>query len=135
PTAGIKVILNQVDIYNQYNFGREVYINLKGLYIGEERVGNGLITIGGITATDQYGTTVKYLTENQRKQNVFRSQNTFELEPLQLYFSEVSISHLGLYVQFNDVEFADHLEGKRFFDPVQDYDTLRAMQRCSNDIG
>lgn len=135
PTAGIKVILNQVDIYNQYNFGREVYINLKGLYIGEERVGNGLITIGGITATDQYGTTVKYLTENQRKQNVFRSQNTFELEPLQLYFSEVSISHLGLYVQFNDVEFADHLEGKRFFDPVQDYDTLRAMQMCSNDIG
>ena len=41
PTDGLKVILNQVDSYNKYNLGREVYINLNGLYIGEERVGNG----------------------------------------------------------------------------------------------
>ena len=135
PTAGIKVILNQVETYNQYNFGREVYIKLKGLYIGEERVGNGLVTIGGETATDQYGTTVKRLTENQRKQQLFRSQNTLELIPLQLQFSEVSAAHLGLYVQFNDVEFNDDLEGKRYFDPAQDFDTVREMQTCSSDIG
>lgn len=135
PTAGIKVILNQVETYNQYNFGREIYIKLKGLYIGEERVGNGVITIGGETATDQYGTTVKRMTENQRTRQLFRSQNTLELQPLQLNFSEVNANHLGLYVQFNHVEFADNLEGKRYFDPVQDFDTLREMQTCTNDIG
>src|SRR5690606_13725440 len=113
----------------------EIYIKLKGLYIGEERVGNGVVAIGGETATDQYGTTVQRLTENQRAEHLFRSQNTLELKPLQLNFSEVNTSHLGLYVQFNNVEFADNLEGKRYFDPVQDFDTLREMQACTNDIG
>lgn len=135
PTAGIKVILNQVETYNQYNVGREVYIQLKGLYIGEERVGNEVVTIGGEVATDQYGTTVKRLTENQRTQQVFRSQNTLELIPIQLNLSEVNVSHLGLYVQFNNVEFPEDLDGKRYFDPTQDFDTLRALQACTDDIG
>lgn len=135
PTAGIKIIINQVDTYNQYNFGREVFIHLKGLYIGEERVGNGVLNIGGTVATDQYGTTVKRLSEKQRSQNIFRSSNTLELQPLPVQFSEINDSHIGLYVQFNDVEFAADLEGKRYFDPVQDFDTLRQMQACSADIG
>lgn len=135
PTEGIKVILNQVDTYNQYNVGREVYIQLKGLYIGEERMGNEVVTIGGEVATDQYGTTVKRLTENQRTQQVFRSQNTLELIPIQLNLSEVNISHLGLFVQFNNVEFPEDLDGKRYFDPAQDFDTLRVLQACSEDIG
>lgn len=45
PTAGIGVYLNQVDSYNQFNLGREVYINLKGLYVGENA--SEVITIGG----------------------------------------------------------------------------------------
>lgn len=135
PVSSIKVILNQVETYNQYNFGREVYIQLKGLYIGEERVGNGLITIGGEIATDQYGTTVKRLTENQRTKQLLRSKNTLELSPLPLNFSDINENHLGLYVEFNDVEFSDDLEGLRFFDPAQDFDTLRTLQMCSNNIG
>ena len=35
PTAGIKVSINQVDSYNQFNIGREVYVKLQGLYIGD----------------------------------------------------------------------------------------------------
>ena len=31
PTSGIKVSINQVDSYNQFNVGREVYIKLQGL--------------------------------------------------------------------------------------------------------
>ena len=31
PTAGLKVVLNQVDSYNQFNIGREVYIRLQNL--------------------------------------------------------------------------------------------------------
>ncbi|MGC1632205.1 MAG: DUF5689 domain-containing protein [Gelidibacter sp.] len=135
PAVGIKIILNQVDIYNQFNRGREVYIQLKGLYIGEERVGNGMIAIGGNTSTDQYGTTVQRLTENQRARHLLRSQNSMPLVPLNLKFSDVNIGHLGIFVQFNTVEFLDDLVGKRYFDPAQDFDTLRAMQACSNDIG
>ena len=135
PTAGIKLILNQVKTYNQYNVGREVFINLKGLYIGEERVGNGVLTIGGLVETDQYGTTVKRLTEKQRVRQLFRSENTLELIALPLEFSEVTDAHIGLYVQFDNLEFAEDLEGARYFDPVQDFDTSRQMQVCSENLG
>jgi len=130
PTSGIKIILNQVETYNQYNFGREVYIKLTGLYVGEERVGTGVITIGGATETDQYGTTVVRLTENQRTGSMFRSENTFEIVPKTLSFSGVNESHIGLFVKFEDVEFADNLNGLRYFDPIQDFDTQRTLQAC-----
>ncbi|TDU43339.1 hypothetical protein BXY82_0750 [Gelidibacter sediminis] len=135
PTAGIKVIINQVDSYNQYNIGREVYINLKGLYVGEERVGNGVTTIGGSTKTNQFGTIVQRLTENQRMQQIFRTGTTLPLTPLNLTFSQVNSNHIGIYSKFNGVEFATHLEGKRYFDPVQDFDTLRQLQSCTGTIG
>ncbi len=135
PTDGIKIIINQVDTYNQYNLGREVYIKMKGLFIGEERVGNGVLTIGGTIETNQFGTAIKRLTENQRTQQMFRSATTAELEPLHLTFSQVSGNHIGLYVQFADVEFVDYLAGKRYFDPAQDFDTLRQLQSCSGTIG
>jgi hypothetical protein len=131
PTSGIKVILNQVDTYNQFNVGREVYVKLTGLYVGEERVGNQVTAIGGGTETDQYGTTVVSLTQNQVKTSMFRSQNTMTLTPLPLTFSQVNGSHVGLYVQFDGVEFADNLNGLRYFDPVQDFDTSRTMQACT----
>lgn len=135
PKAGIKLIVNQVKTNNQYNVGREVYIKLNGLYIGEERVGNGVVTIGGSTQTNNFGTTVLRLTENQRAQNIYRSPTTLELAPLHLTFSQVNSSHIGIYAKFSVVEFLSSLEGKRYFDPVQDFDTLRQLQSCSGTIG
>lgn len=139
PTAAIKVIINRVDLYNQFNKGREVYILLNppaendvpnGLYIGEERVGNGVITIGAGTETDQYGTTVTSLGENKLKASMFRSSNTMDIVPLNLSFNEVSDNHIGMFVQFDNVEFADNLAGQRYFDPFEDFDTQRTMQVC-----
>ncbi len=130
PTGALKIILNQVDTYNQFNQGREVYINLKGLYIGEERVGNGVITIGGGTESDQYGTTVTSLNENHVQNNVLRSTTTEILTPLTLGFADVTNGHVGVLVSIENVEFADNLAGKRYFDPVQVYDTQRTMQAC-----
>ncbi|MFH4963585.1 DUF5689 domain-containing protein [Gaetbulibacter sp. M235] len=130
PTIALKVILNQVDTYNQFNLGREVYISLKGLYIGEERVGNGVTTIGGGTETDQYGTTVTSLSLNQIKLSVLRSENTMEITPLVVTFSEITKAYVGLLISVENVEFADNLAGKRYFDPTQDYDTQRTLQAC-----
>ena len=131
PTAGIKVIFNQIDSYNQYNFGREVYIKLKGLYVGEERVGNQIITIGGGTETDQFGTTVTRLTENQRATKMFRSSISMPLVGKTLAFSQVTSNTIGLYVTFQNVEFENGLNGLRYFDPIQDFDTQRRLQSCS----
>lgn len=139
PTSAIKVIINRTDLYNQFNVGREVYVRLNppsandspnGLYIGEERVGNGVITIGGGTETDQYGTTVTSLGENKVTVSMFRSSNTMEIIPLSLSFNQVSDNHVGMYVQFDGVEFPENLDGQRYFDPSEDFDTQRTMQVC-----
>ena len=131
PTGGLKIILDQVDTYNKYNKGREVYINLKGLFIGEERTGSGVITIGGGTEFDQYGGTVTSLNENQIGINLLRSETTMEITPLEVTFSEITDDHVGLFVQINDVEFADDLNGERYFDPIEVFDTQRTLQVCN----
>jgi hypothetical protein len=130
PTSGIKIALNQVETYNQFNKGREVYIKLKGLYVGEERVGSEVIVIGGGTETDQFGTTVLELTLNQIKASMFRSENTMELVPITASFSDITKNHVGMFVKFDNVEFANDLEGLRYFDPIQDFDTSRNLQAC-----
>ena len=140
PTAAIKVILSQVDSYNRFNKGREVYIRLRpetdtgaptGLYIGEERTGNEVITIGGGTESDQYGTTVTSLTQSQMNATMFRSELTQEIIPLNVQFSQIESAHIGMFVQIDNVEFEDNLDGQRYFDPLEDYDTQRTMQFCS----
>ena len=50
-----------------------------GLYIGEERTGNEVITIGGGTESDQYGTTVTSLSQNQMNATLLRSEITEEI--------------------------------------------------------
>lgn len=131
PTSALKVILEQVDTYNQFNIGREVYINLKGLFIGEERTGNGIYTIGGNTEFDQYGGTVTRVNQNQIRINLLRSQITEEIIPLTVTFSEITDQHIGFFVQVNEVEFADDLNGERYFDPIEVFDTQRTMQICN----
>lgn len=134
PTAGIKIIVNQVETYNQYNLGREVYIQLQGLYLGEERAGNGVVTIGGSTGTDQFGTTVKRLSESQRAQHLLRSKNTFNILPLVTTISDIDAQHIGIYVHFDNVEFPENYDGQRYFDPTEDFDTVRKLRACSNGI-
>ena len=140
PTDAIKVILSQVDSYNRFNKGREVYIKLYptysdgatgGLYIGEERTGNEVITIGGGTETDPYGTTVTSLSQNQMNATMLRSEITEEIVPLNVQFSQISSVHIGMFVQIDNVEFEDNLEGLRYFDPSEDYDTQRTLQSCA----
>ena len=140
PTAAIKVILSQVDSYNRFNKGREVYIKLNptyadgasgGLYIGEERTGNEVITIGGGTESDQYGTTVTSLSKAQMDATMFRSEMTEDIVPLNVKFSQIASIHIGMFVQIDNVEFEDDLAGLRYFDPSEDYDTQRTLQSCS----
>ncbi|QXP80435.1 MULTISPECIES: DUF5689 domain-containing protein [Winogradskyella] len=131
PTSAMKVILDQVDNYNQFNKGREVYIKLLDLHIGEERTGSGIYTIGTDPEFDQYGGTVTSLNFNQIATNILRSNVSEEIVPLNLTFSEVTDDHVGMFVEVNNVEFADNLAGLRYFDPVEVYDTSRTLQTCS----
>lgn len=126
PTAAIGVVLNQVDSYNQFNLGREVYINLKGAYLGENS--SEVLTIGGQIDGDE----VDQFTANQIPNHVFRSEKTMEIVPLVVSPSSINESHLGMFVAFENVQFPLSLAGKTFLDPNDDFDTQRNLVSCTN---
>jgi hypothetical protein len=127
PTTALKVVLELADAYNKYNFGREVYINLKDLYIGETRSGDGVIAIGG----DLDGSDVENLSVNQIETNLLRSENTETLAPLKLTLSQISSKHVGIYVQIDNAQFPENIAGKTtYFDKTETFDTKRDIESC-----
>jgi len=128
PTAGIKVSINQVDSYNQFNVGREVYIKLQGLSIGETNSGDGVIAIGG--GANEYGDEISEITENNAATCILRSSNSYSLVPLALNLSEINDMHIGVYVSGLSAQFASSLGGLTYVDPQEDYDTQRDFESC-----
>lgn len=124
PKAAISIVLNQVDSYNQFNLGREVYILLKDLYLGETV--SEVLAVGGF----EDGSRVGLLTENQIKYHLFRSSETVEIEPLELNFSDINENYIGMFIVINNVEFPENLKDQSYFNAIDDFDTQRKMQRC-----
>ena len=128
PTAGIKVSINQVDSYNQFNVGREVYIKLQGLSVGETNSGDGVIAIGG--GGNAAGDEISEISENRASDCILRSSNSFTLVPLALNLSDINDSHIGLYVSALSAQFSAGLDGLTYVDPDEDYDTQRDLESC-----
>ena len=128
PTAGIKVSINQVDSYNQFNIGREVYIKLQGLYVGETNSGDGVIAIGG--GGNAAGDEISEISENRASDCILRSSNSFMLVPLALNLSDINDSHIGVYVSALNAQFSAGLDGLTYVDPDEDYDTQRDLESC-----
>ena len=133
PTNGLKIVLNQTDTYNQFNIGREVYIYLKDLYIGETNASTSnsqinVVTIGG--KFDSFDNDVLEMTSNQIPDHMFRSNVTEEIVPVELNLSEITEAHVGLFVKLLDVQFPAALENQPYVDPTDDFDSLRAIESC-----
>lgn len=130
PKMGIKIALNALSTYNQFNIGREVYIHLKGLYVGETKYRDNTVAIGG-KMNEKGG--IETLSTKQIKDFVFRSQFNKTLEPLGVRFSEITKSHVGLYVKFENAEFTEDILGEEYVNPYDDYDSKRILQSCEGD--
>ena len=128
PTAGLKVVINQVDSYNQFNIGREVYIRLQNLYIGETNSGDGVIAIGGMADGNEVG----QITENMMTNHLLRSSITEIIIPFEVNLSQINDSHIGLFVQANNTQFPVAYSGLTFVDPTDDYDSLRDLESCED---
>ena len=124
PTAAIGVLLNQVDSYNQFNIGREVYVRLKDMYVGLNS--NEVICVGGSTDDRE----VDEFTANLIPQHVFRSATTETIVPLSVNLSQIGANHVGMFVTSENVQFPETLAGSTYGDPSEDFDTQRTLQSC-----
>lgn len=128
PTDAIKIVLDMNDYYNKFNFGREVYLLLNGLFIGETRPGDGVIAIGGISSEE--GTAIENMTINQVENQLLRSSQTHTIVPLQLSPLSFTAEFVGRYVQIDGAHFEDEVVGKTFVDPNDTFDTQRTILSC-----
>lgn len=128
PTAAIHLMLDQTKSFNRFNLGRELYISLKGLSLGEARRGNGIISLGGVVNNED--NVVEALRPLDIAAHVFRSKTTTDITPLTVQFSEINKRHIGLFVAVDNVRFAAEEQGKPFVDPRDYYDTQRTMEAC-----
>ena len=124
PTDGIGVLLNMIDSYNQFNMGREVYVVLQDMYIGE--TSSDIIALGGKPDDDEVG----QFTANQIPNQILRSSVTETIVPLALPSSSISTNNIGMLVTINDAQFPTDLQGMPYFDPSEDFDTQRTIQSC-----
>jgi hypothetical protein len=129
PNTGIKVSINLNKSYNKFNLGREIYIRLKGLYVGEINSGDGIITIGGkIKATEN--TEIDYISVNQLSKHIFRTTITEEIIPKKIDFASLNVANIGTFIRLENVFFEAKLTGKPYVDPSEDFDTQRKIQTC-----
>jgi len=129
PTAGIKVMLNVSDAFGKYNLGREVYINLKGLYVGEANSGDQVIAIGW--AVDFASTELEEISEARSERQILRSDVTMEITPLSVSFTQINTTHIGMFVSVENAQFPLNIAGSASYVSVlDDYDTTLTMEAC-----
>ena len=124
-TDAIKISLNQVDSYNRFNKGREIYVYLQGLYLGESNSGDGVHAIGGNVKDGE----VVAITANAYPSYIFRSENTETIVPKLV--SILTSSTIGIFVTLDNVAFPTTSVGQSYVDPNDDFDTKKTVQRCS----
>ena len=128
PTVALHIMIDQVDSYNMFNLGREVYIDLKGLHIGEARRGNGIISLGGNLSAD--GNEVESVRQLDIQSHFYRTKTTAEIVPLPIRFSEINSDHIGMFVSVDDVSVSFSEQGKPFVSPRDYFDTQRTLEGC-----
>ncbi|WP_298762395.1 DUF5689 domain-containing protein [uncultured Polaribacter sp.] len=130
PTSGIKIVLNLNNIHAKYNFGRAIYIRLKGLYLGETNAGDGVTTIGGKPKFFD-AREIDNITRNQLENHFFRAKTTAVIVPKLVTLGGVTNpENLGTYVTVANAFFAGDVTGKAFIDPKEDFDTKRIIKTC-----
>ena len=128
PTTAIKIATEFVDSYNKYNFGREIYIQLKGLFIGETRAGDGVIAIGGQSNATADG--IENLSLNQTNNQILRTKTSAEIVPLRVTFSQINEQHIGVFVKIENAQFSANVAGKTFVEATDQFDTQRMLESC-----
>jgi hypothetical protein len=126
PTAGMKVVIDRRELHNKYNLGRELYIDLKGLYVGETRKWDGVIALGGGENKDQE---LEPISEKKATETLLRSSNAL-ITPSTFKLSELSDNHIGMFVRVEQVNFMIDDHGAPLVDPFESYDSQHIIESC-----
>ena len=127
PTAGIRISVNVNPLFTKYNFGRKIFVKMKGLTVG---ITNGVYAIGTVD-----GNRVGQIQESQAENVLLRSSETAEIIPLAVSISDFSNVLENLYIQLDNVQFPRSsvlIESPLTFasEPNDQFDGERVIESC-----
>lgn len=112
-TAGIEVKINTTDLYNDYPIGQQIYVQLKGMYIGDYR---GLTHIGGTTYENNGFLNVGGIEEVLIREHISKGKSNQAIEPEIVTIEDLNSSHISRLIQLEHVQFTEADAGKTFAD-------------------
>lgn len=98
PRAGVAVQLNLASFHETFDFGRKVYVHLKGLSIGEL---NGVAALGIAN-----GKLIEQIPLSRIQKHLTRTRDTVHIVPLSITALEFNDRTENLYVKVENVQFS-----------------------------
>ena len=131
PTAGINIRINLNSYFQYYNFGRKIYVNVKGLSIADV---NGVATLGVAS-----GKQVDNIPQSQVSEHLIRSSEVVTITALPVEVLEFSDQLENLFVRVENVQFSKILVSSQnlftFAGEANDeFDGERLVESCNGDF-
>lgn len=131
PTAGVAVQLNQASYFETFDFGRKVYVKLKGLSLGEL---NGVLALGMAN-----GKVIEQIPLSRIQEFIIRTPEVAEITPLTVRAIEFNDRMENLFVQLENYQFSSFYvnEENPFSFGSEDndeFDGERKVESCNGDF-
>ena len=124
PRLGFKVSINVSKLYQTYEFGRKVYIKLKGLSVGEL---NGVLVIG------KGSRRIEQIQSFEYREYVIRSPEVLPIQPKVTTILDLSEADENTYIQLEDVQFTRYMLALTYAGEASDeFDGLRTLESCQD---
>ncbi len=129
-TGGIEIRIEASNLFAQFPPGRQVYVLLKDLWLGDF---NGLIQLGAAVTGSGNDRELVRLPESLLAETILKGTYGNEVVPQVLSISEFNLSHVSTLVQLNDVQFPDIYAGVTYADAVNQQTLNLEIEDCDKD--
>ena len=127
PRLGIRLAINVGSLSDTYDFGRKVYVRLKGLTIGES---NGVLTIG--KGEDQ---SIEQIQEFEYRKIVLRTSEVFEIAPKVTTLEDLTEADINTLIQLNNIQLSRFDLGLTFAgEAIDEFDGFRLLEGCDTGV-
>ncbi len=126
PQHAVKLAIDQRSLFTRYDRGRKLYVKLNGL--GLNKV-HGEYVIGNVDGSD-----IRPILPNDADKNILRGCTPGVVQAKLINSpNDITDDMIGMYVQFDNMQFDLSEVGQTFVDPADSYDTHRLMKSCADD--
>ncbi len=124
PTVGIQILLEGSEIFNLFNVGDKVFVNLNRLYMSEL---DGILSVGFPN-----GNNIDEIDEADVGKYIFNSGENNEIIPTEIVISEITIYvYQNTLVKVGNVQLLENELGSAFANFSGNDDGTRTLETCS----